>query len=169
MRLAAARHVLAIAALPFVVTIVVPVWIGRAYGSPLAVGRMTSFSMLAGGAIMLAGLMLFAWSLGMFATKGDGTLAPWDPPRTLVVAGPYRYVRNPMISGVVIVLFGEAVLWRSMLHLEWAATFLALNVVMIPLIEEPMLRARFGEPYDDYRRHVPGLIPRLTPWKPRTS
>ena len=60
------------------------------------------------------GLLLFAASLRQFAVRGKGTLAPWDPPKHLVVEGPYRYVRNPMISGVLFVLLGEALVLRSM-------------------------------------------------------
>ena len=96
--------------------------------------------------------------------EGKGTLAPWDPPRRLVVRGPYAYVRNPMISGVVFVLFGEALLLLSRPHLEWALLFLLINAVYIPLLEEPLLRERFGDEYREYSRHVPRLMPRLTPW-----
>jgi protein-S-isoprenylcysteine O-methyltransferase Ste14 len=81
-----------------------------------------------------------------------------------VVRGPYRHVRNPMISGVLLVLLGEALVLRSRLHLTWACTFFAINAVYIPLLEEPDLEARFGESYREYRRHVPRLVPRLTPW-----
>jgi protein-S-isoprenylcysteine O-methyltransferase Ste14 len=93
-------------------------------------------------------------------------LAPWDPPRRLVVRGPYRYVRNPMISGVVLVLFGEALVLLSRPHLWWALVFLGINAVYIPLVEEPMLADRFGGDYQEYRRNVPRLLPRLRPWTP---
>jgi protein-S-isoprenylcysteine O-methyltransferase Ste14 len=116
--------------------------------------------------VAIIGLLLFASSLRRFATEGDGTLAPWDPPRRLVVRGPYRYVRNPMISGVVFVLFGEAAMLRSPSHLIWALIFLGLNAVYIPLLEEPQLERRFGKAYVEYRRHVPGLLPRVRPWNP---
>ena len=89
-----------------------------------------------------------------------------DPPRELVVRGPYRYVRNPMISGVVFVLFGEALLLLARPHLEWAILFLLINCVYIPLLEEPQLERRFGAAYTEYRRHVRRLIPRLRPWTP---
>ena len=100
---------------------------------------------------------------------GKGTLAPWDPPRRLVVRGPYQYVRNPMISGVVFVLLGEGLVLLSRPHTLWALTFFLVNCVYIPLSEEPMLKARFGQAYDDYCRHVPRLIPRLRPWDPATT
>ena len=113
--------------------------------------------------------MLFVTSLRRFATEGEGTLAPWDPPRQLVVRGPYRYVRNPMISGVVTVLFGEAAVLLSHAHLMWALLFLGVNLVYIPLMEEPFLAVRFGESYREYSRHVPRLVPRLRPWDPGRS
>jgi protein-S-isoprenylcysteine O-methyltransferase Ste14 len=120
-----------------------------------------------GGVLLLAfGLFLFASSLRRFATEGEGTLAPWDPPRRLVVRGLYRYVRNPMISGVLFVLFGESLVLLSQPHLMWALIFLGMNVVVIPLVEEPGLRHRFGASYVEYCRHVPRLVPRLRPWEP---
>ena len=119
------------------------------------------------GLILLAlGLLLFVGSLRRFVTEGEGTLAPWDPPRKFVVTGPYRFVRNPMISGVVLILFAEAALVRSGLLATWAVLFFGGNIVVIPLVEEPMLRQRFGASYDEYCRHVGRLVPRLTPWTP---
>src|SRR5262249_44443651 len=105
--------------------------------------------------------------LRRFATDGEGTLAPWDPPRRFVVRGPYRFVRNPMISGVILLLFGEALVLMSAPHTVWAASFLVLNLVWIPIVEEPQLERRFGAPYAEYRRHVRRFIPRVRPWHPR--
>ena len=116
--------------------------------------------------VLLIGLALFFAALPRFAFEGRGTLAPWDPPRHLVVQGPYRFVRNPMISGVVLVLAGEAMLLRSRPHTLWALAFLALNLVYIPLLEEPLLRLRFGNAYREYCRHVPRIFPRIRPWVP---
>ena len=164
MKLALVRHLVSIAILPFTVVAVIPAWVARGYGIDVNVSHAPAAAAIAGAALLLTGFAFFASSLRRFATEGEGTLAPWDPPRKLVVAGPYRFVRNPMISGVVLMLFGEAALWRSVPHLGWAATFLAINLVYIPLVEEPMLRLRFGAAYDEYRRHVPALIPRVTPW-----
>ena len=162
------RHLVAIAILPYMVAVQIPIWIARRNGVALAPGSSSAaFALQAAGVVVLAvGLLLFAASLRRFAAEGEGTLAPWDPPRRLVVRGPYRFVRNPMISGVVFVLFGEALILRSSGHAEWAAAFLALNLVYIPLVEEPMLEARFGESYREYCRHVPRVWPRLSPWSP---
>ena len=161
-----ARHLIAFLALPFVVTVVVPVWIARRSGiafSPRP-GFGGSLVQLLGLGVGLVGLWLFAYSLLHFVRRGRGTLAPWDPPRNLVVSGPYRYVRNPMISGVIFVLFGEALVLMSRPHAAWALTFLAINAFYIPLMEEPMLAARFGESYREYKRHVRRFVPRLRPW-----
>jgi protein-S-isoprenylcysteine O-methyltransferase Ste14 len=159
------RHLLAIAALPAMMTIVIPVWLARRNGTVLALATGAPIVVqIAGAGLLASGVFLFAWSLRRFAGEGDGTLAPWDPPRKLVVHGPYRYVRNPMISGVVFVLFGEAAVLRSTPHLSWALTFLVINAIYIPLFEEPGLRQRFGESYVEYCRHVRRLVPRLRPW-----
>lgn len=162
------RHVLAIAILPFTVTILVPAWIARRYNIVPAPGASAAVLVLQGGGLVVLaiGLVLFFSSLRRFASEGEGTLAPWDPPQRLVVRGPYRFVRNPMISGVVFVLAGEAMLLASRPHAIWAFTFLGINLVYIPLLEEPMLRSRFGEAYHDYCRHVPRIFPRFHPWSP---
>jgi protein-S-isoprenylcysteine O-methyltransferase Ste14 len=163
-----ARHLLSIAALPFVVAVLVPVWLAGRNDISLALMATAPriFAQVAGLLLVVLGLFLFASSLRRFATEGEGTLAPWDPPRRLVIRGPYRYVRNPMISGVLFVLFGEALFLISSPHFVWAIIFLGANAVWIPLVEEAGLRRRFGDSYLDYCRHVPRLVPRLRPWEP---
>jgi len=162
------RHLLAIAILPGTVTILVPVWIARRHAVALTLGGSAgqAASQLVGLALLAVGLLLFASSLRRLATEGEGTLAPWDPPRALVLRGPYRFVRNPMISGVIFVLFGEAFALQSLPHGLWAAAFLVLNLLYIPLFEEPQLERRFGESYREYRRHVRRFLPRIRPWAP---
>ena len=157
------RNLASIAALPFVVTIVVPVYIARRNGIAL---RLTNdIPLVALGVVSLViGVGLFVASLTHFIRRGRGTLAPWDPPRKLVVSGPYRYVRNPMISGVLFILIAEALLLGSKAHGWWALLFAIINIIYIPLTEEPMLEARFGDDYKEYCRHVPRLVPRLRPW-----
>jgi protein-S-isoprenylcysteine O-methyltransferase Ste14 len=155
------RHLFSIAVLPFTVTVLIPLWIAQRSNVAFGIGESPlEIAGQAAGLVALAiGLSLFVASLHHFVVHGRGTLAPWDPPSALVVIGPYRYVRNPMISGVLFVLFAEALLLRSWPHLEWMLAFLAINLLYIPLVEEPMLENRFGEPYREYRRRVPRLIP----------
>ncbi|MFQ5512991.1 MAG: methyltransferase family protein [Myxococcota bacterium] len=162
------RHLAAITALPVTVTLVVPLWLAHSQEvSWSSFGGVGGLARTAGAGVLLSlGLALFAASLHGFATRGEGTLAPWDPPLRLVVDGPYRFVRNPMISGVCFVLLGEAVLLGSWVHGLWAVFFILLNAIYIPLVEEPQLERRFGEAYREYRGHVPRLVPRLRPWSP---
>ena len=114
---------------------------------------------LAGVPLIALGLALVVTTVRLFATLGRGTLAPWDPPRRLVVAGPYRRFRHPMIAGVVCLLLGEAALFASLPVGLWALGVLAVNAVYLPLVEEPMLVGRFG---DDYRRYME-VVPRWLP------
>ncbi len=163
------RHLLSIALLPFTVAVLVPLWIARRSGAAPALGASAGelALQLLGLVALGVGLVLFGASLRRFATEGEGTLAPWDPPRKLVVRGPYRFVRNPMISGVVFVLFAESLLLLSLPHAAWALAFLGINLAYIPLFEEPQLERRFGDPYREYCRNVPRLLPRLRPWEVR--
>ena len=162
------RQLLAITVLPLTVTVLIPLWLARRNGISLGLGSgLTQVLPQVGGLCLLAvGGLRFVASLRRFVTDGRGTLAPWDPPRQLVVRGPYRYVRNPMISGVVLTLLGEALLLLSRPHLTWALIFLGINSVYIPLLEEPLLAERFGPGYREYCEHVPRLLPRLRPWEP---
>ena len=77
----------------------------------------------------------------------------------------YAYVRNPMITGIFLILTGEACLLGSYAIGIWTVLFLVINMIYFPLSEEPGLRARFGKEYDTYCKNVPRYIPRLTPWK----
>lgn len=164
-----ARHVLSIAVLPFTVTVVVPLWLAWGNGIAPALADSVPYGLMQilGVIVLIVGVVLFFTSLSRFVTEGEGTLAPWDPPRRLVIRGPYRYVRNPMISGVVFILFGEALILLSTSHFIWGVAFAAMNLVYIPLVEERMLHQRFGEEYEEYSRHVPRLLPRLKPYEQR--
>jgi protein-S-isoprenylcysteine O-methyltransferase Ste14 len=162
------RQLVAILVLPGTVAIAVPVWIVRRDhlavtrpGNPLDIALL-----MLGIALFGIGIALFASSLFLFWSRGRGTLAPWDPPRRFVVTGPYRVVRNPMISGVIFVLLAEACSIRSSALAEWAGLVLLINLIYIPLVEEPMLAARFGEPYTRYTKSVRRFLPRLRPWIP---
>ena len=157
------RQARAILQLPFVVTVVVPACVLLLEGAP----RLAPWpGWLLGLPLALAGFALMATTIRFFARSGEGTLAPWDPTRRLVVAGPYRHVRNPMITGVFAVLLGESLAFRSAGLFLWFGTFVAINLVYIPLVETPALRARFGADYDEYAANVPAWIPRRTPWEP---
>ena len=163
------RHMLAILLLPFVVVLIIPRWLLRVWSvsdTRWIDGTVTaSLSHLAGIVVFLAGFGLFAWCVSLFARVGQATLAPWDPTRRLVAVGPYRYVRNPMITGVLSMLVGETLFLGSRVIAIWAATFMAINQVYFMFLEEPGLERRFGTAYREYKLAVPRWIPRATPWK----
>lgn len=110
------------------------------------------------------GLVLSISTARLFLKFGDGTPAPWDPPKKLVIRGSYRYVRNPMISSVLISLTAEAVYFHSLPLLVWMGIFLLGNMIYFPLVEEKGLEKRFGQDYKEYKLNVPRWLPRLTPW-----
>lgn len=165
------RHLLAILLLPFTVVVVVPSALlgtdaGRALRWDPPMPEAAWALRAAGTLVFLGGFTLFAWCVALFGRVGRGTLAPWDPTRRLVAVGPYRYVRNPMISGVAMMLAGEALLWRSGVLGLWLCAFVLINHAYFLLSEEPGLERRFGEGYREYRAHVPRWIPRPRPWPP---
>jgi protein-S-isoprenylcysteine O-methyltransferase Ste14 len=160
------RHAFAIVILPVTMTILIPRWVIRVNAITFQIpsAPLDWLCVVAGVIVFAAGFVLFITTVFLFATRGRGTLAPWDPPSQLVVAGPYRCVRNPMISGVILIIIAEALVFRSMSLVEWAAAFFVINAIYFPLIEEPGLERRFGEEYRQYKRHVGRFIPRLRRW-----
>jgi protein-S-isoprenylcysteine O-methyltransferase Ste14 len=116
----------------------------------------------AGWLLIVAGIALyFATAFWGFAVRGEGTPAPIDPPKKLVAEGPYAVVRNPMYWSVLSVMFGEALVFHSVLFAEWAAGFFVAVNVFVLLYEEPTLKTKFGEEYEQYCRRVPRWIPRI--------
>jgi protein-S-isoprenylcysteine O-methyltransferase Ste14 len=106
-----------------------------------------------------AGAVLALWCVLLFVTTGRGTPAPFDPPREVVVRGPYRHVRNPMYVGGIGVIAGAALVLRSPTLLGLAAVFLGLAHLFVILYEEPALERRFGASYLAYRRAVRRWVP----------
>ena len=163
------RHLASILLLPFTAAVIVPLWLLSRELSRDAPPQILSVRVLvltAGAAALVLGLTLFISTVTHFARSGRGTLAPWDPPRVLVVQGVYRYVRNPMISGVLFILLAESLLTGSRHVLAGCGLFLVINLVYIPLSEEPGLVRRFLERYRLYKENVPRWLPRLTAWNP---
>ncbi len=151
--------------LPFTVIVVIPVlllWLsGYRYVAPPV------WCLVAGCLLFGAGFSLAVWTMGLFHVLGKGTAAPWNPPKNLVIRGPYRHVRNPMITSVLIMLTAGAILLRSWEVAAWMLVFLSVNqFYYFPRVEEPKLLERFGEDYADYKKQVPRWIPRLRSYKP---
>lgn len=163
------RHLLAVILLPFMVVIVIPMWLFNSFVNYdtlwQGVTSTTWAGMITGGLLVWIGLMLFVLCFNLFTLIGQGTLAPWDPTTKLIVYGPYRHVRNPMITSVAMMLVGQAIFWGSWIIGLWAGIFIIINHVYFILSEEPGLEERFGESYVNYKANVPRWIPRLRPWK----
>ncbi|MGQ0538133.1 MAG: methyltransferase family protein [Gemmatimonadaceae bacterium] len=116
---------------------------------------------LLGGVCVAVGAILLGACIWEFAHSGRGTLAPVDSPRRLVVRGPSRYVRNPMYLSVALIGLGELLLAPSWpLLAYWTLWFVLVNVFVIGY-EEPVLRRRFGDSYEDYGRAVGRWLPRF--------
>ena len=116
-----------------------------------------------GAAALGVGALVFLHCQWLFATRGQGTPAPIDPPRKLVHRGAYKWVRNPMYLAIFMIVGGEALFLQSW-HIAVYFTCLICAVhVFVILVEEESLRRRFGAMYEDYRRDVPRWLPR----KPR--
>jgi len=104
---------------------------------------------------------MLVWTVVLFDNVGEGTLAIGSPVK-LVVRGPYRQVRNPMMTGVFCIQLGTAVATASPWLFGWFAFFFACVLIAIRGVEEPHLRRRSGADYDEYVRHVPRWIPQPT-------
>jgi len=113
------------------------------------------------GAWQVAGMLLGASGAALalacivtFVFVGRGTPAPFDPPRRLVVRGPYRLVRNPMYLGAGLAVTGAALFYQSMPLLGYAGLFILATHVFVVMYEEPSLRRNFEGDYDTYCRRV---------------
>ncbi len=116
---------------------------------------------VAGMVIGAVGAAVALWCIFTFATIGRGTPAPFDPPRRLVIRGPYRFVRNPMYIGAGLALASAALFYESLPLLGYAGLFLLATHVFVVLYEEPTLRRTFGQEYEAYCRQVGRWWPRV--------
>jgi|SRR5712692_9120346 len=148
---------------PTTVTIIVPyLTLSRLNLLRLDLSKFRFFGIL----LILIGVAIYAWSAWNFTFVGKGTPAPFDPPKQLVVTGPYHYLRNPIYTFVILVLLGEAIFFESAALLVYAALVFSFVHLWLVLYEEPGLKRRFGKSYDTYCETVPRWIPKTT--KPAT-
>lgn len=144
--------------LPGTVTLLIPSWLISSRRAGLSSSaqplRYLGVPLIAIGA---AGLV---WCIWEFFSEGRGTLAPVDPPKHLVVAGLYRYVRNPMYVSVMTILIGETIFFMSEPILIEAGVFFVLAHLFVTIYEEPALRRKFGQSYEKYSQAVGRWIPR---------
>ena len=108
-----------------------------------------------------AGAIFALWCVAAFAWIGKGTPAPFDPPRRLVIRGPYRFVRNPMYIGAALALAGAAVFYLSAPLFVYCGLFLLAAHLLVVFYEEPTLRRSFGPDYEAYCHRVRRWLPRI--------
>jgi protein-S-isoprenylcysteine O-methyltransferase Ste14 len=109
--------------------------------------------------MIAVGLAVTSWSVFHFL-KMEGTPVPFNPPPKVVNTGPYRYARNPMLSGVFLFLFGIGFIVNSAsLVFFFTPLYVLINMWELKKIEEPELIKRLGDEYIEYRRHTPMFIP----------
>jgi protein-S-isoprenylcysteine O-methyltransferase Ste14 len=151
--LLALRSLAVLVLIPGTVAVFVPLQILQSSG-PIGWPGLTAISALP-LCLMLFGFSILLLCVWDFFALGKGTLAPFDPPKHLVVGGLYRFTRNPMYNGVLAALVGEAWLFRSTALLEYAGAVFVLFHLFVVAYEEPALVSQFGERYRLYRRAVP--------------
>jgi protein-S-isoprenylcysteine O-methyltransferase Ste14 len=114
----------------------------------------------------LAGVAIYLWCAWDFATFGRGTPVIFDAPQRLVARGLFRWVRNPMYCAVLLMVLGQAVLFWSAPTLWYAAALALIFHSFVVLYEEPVLRRKFGDSYQEYRNSVPRWIPKKPEARP---
>lgn len=145
--------------LPMIVLIIIPLNIEK------NIHPHNFLALFAGLLLIFSGLYIIILTITKFVSIGKGTLAPWSPTVKLIIDGVYRYVRNPMIIGVLIVLAGESIAVLSFNIFIWTLLFFIINNIWYIFYEEPDLEKKFGDEYRKYKKSVPRWIPRLEPYK----
>lgn len=148
----AIRSIAMVLLFPGTVTVLVPCLI-LTLADQLHSGPWAIYQYCAAG-VIFAGATLLVQSVWVFARIGHGTLAPFDETDKLVITGPYRFVRNPMYVGVILILLGEAGFFWSLWLLGYAGMMLVFFDFYIIGYEEVRLRKRFGDDFETYMEEV---------------
>ena len=157
--------------LPFIVIIVIPLLILVFTYNKLSWRLnfpLILLPVIFGSLLIISGIYLLVITNNLFHVIGKGTLAPWHPPKELVIIGPFKYIRNPMIGAVLLILLGEVIITGSIILSSWLFIFLIINIIYFIYSEEPALVKRFGNNYKKYKKAVPMFIPKFKIKKSRT-
>ena len=121
-----------------------------------------------GIAVMIAGAFVLLWCVRDFYVSGRGTLAPWEPPKQLVLVGLYRFVRNPMYVGVLFLVLGWALFFKSSFLAGYAVLLAVGFHLRVVMHEEPWLDNKFGQQWRAYKAEIPRWLPRIRRRKNRS-
>ena len=156
------RHIVGIVSLPVSILVIFPASLIALFDLKLLWGYYFlngAFVLILGLMFLSLGLILLIYTISLFVSDGEGTIAPWYPTKHLIKRGIYGCVRNPMMMGVFLVLLGECFVFGSLALVFYFLVFLAANLLYVPLIEEPKLVIRFGDEYLKYKKEVPRWLP----------
>ena len=152
------KHIVSIVSLPVSILVFFPASLIALFGMKLLWGNYFlsgAFVLIFGLVFLALGLILLIYTISLFVSDGEGTIAPWYPTKHLVKRGIYGCVRNPMMMGVFLILMGECFVFGSLALVFYLLVFIAANLLYVPLIEEPKLVRRFGDEYLKYKKEVP--------------
>jgi protein-S-isoprenylcysteine O-methyltransferase Ste14 len=149
------RALIAFLALPGTVAGLLPAWI-------VSADHWRTGGFPAGIVLIVLGALMLLWCVRDFYVAGKGTLAPWDPPKQLVIVGLYRFVRNPMYVGILVLLAGSALRTGSWMLACYTALLAVAFHLRVVLFEEPRLRRQFPGEWQAYAGTVPRWLPNLS-------
>ena len=147
---------------PIPILIVVPIYLVVNYGLEIPASDYWGFWVAK--PLIPLGFAIAGYCVTLFYIKGEGTPAPWLPPVKLMVTGPYRYMRNPMTTGVLLILTGQGLLFSAPAFAVWFGILFVLYSAFYIFVEEPGLKKRFGDDYVLYKANVGRWIPRFSAW-----
>jgi protein-S-isoprenylcysteine O-methyltransferase Ste14 len=113
-----------------------------------------------GMALIPIGATLSYASFWVCITRGRGTAFPTEPPKVMMILGPYRFVRNPMYVGNLLMMFGGAFFFLSPTLLLYAVVMCVVVHLYVTASEEPLLKQRYGAAYLAYVGTTPRWFPK---------
>jgi protein-S-isoprenylcysteine O-methyltransferase Ste14 len=146
--------------------VVLPMFVLRSFDAAVAVA-LPDFLHYVGIVLVPAGAALSYASFWLCITQGRGTAFPTEPPKEMMILGPYRYVRNPMYVGNLAMIFGGALYLSSPALLLYAVAMCFVTHLYVTASEEPVLKRRYGDLYLRYVQTTPRWLPRLLPARRR--
>jgi protein-S-isoprenylcysteine O-methyltransferase Ste14 len=137
----------------------VPVYLDRIYGNPAFIRAPLNYIFCM--PLLIAGIVLMVWTSMIFLASG-GTPVPVNPPQRLITTGPYAYSRNPMHTGLFLIMFASGIYFGSLLSvLVFTPIYILMDTLIFKYIEEPELEKRLGEKYVEYKKRTPMFFPRV--------